>query len=125
MFTVTEDHRFVWPVKVEMPSADRPGEFAVQTFTGHFRLLSKERGLALTAAMADAVPTGVTAIAEQELIQIREVLIGWGDDVVDAEGVPVPFSPEMLEVVCRIDPVRTAIAVAYAEAAAGGARRGN
>lgn len=125
MFTVTEDHRFTWPVKVQLPSADKPGEFEVQTFTGHFRLLPKERANELAGAMTDAATRGAAAIGEQEMVQIREVLLGWGDDVVDADKTPVPFSTEALDVACRIEPVRTAIAVAYAEAAAGGARRGN
>ena len=125
MFTVTEDHRFTWPVKVQLPSADKPGEFETHTFIGHFRLLSKERNAALVADMAVAVPLGEAAIADQQMVQIREVLLGWGDDVVDVDGEPVPFSAEALDAICGLDQVRLAIAVAYAEAAAGGARRGN
>ena len=124
MFTLTADHSFVWPVKVRLPSTETPGDWDVHVFTGVFRLLSATEADALSARMKEAADEGSDAVSEQVMAQIREVLTGWREDVVDDSGAPLPFSAEALDRLCRHEPVRAAIAVAYAEAA-GGARRGN
>lgn len=124
MFRLTEIHRFSWPVKVEMPSATTPGSFEEQSFIGHFRLLSKDEQAALAEASAAAAQVGAEALAVEEMRQIAHVLEGWSD-VIDEDGAPLAFSEEVLLAACAHQPVREAIGRAYAEAAAGKARRGN
>lgn len=125
MFKVTDTPRFVWPVEVRLPSATEPGKIETQTFTGHFVLLGKDRMDEMAAAMATANSAGADATYAETMTQIRNVLVGWGDDVVDDDGAAIPFSAEALDDICRFPQVREAIAIAYGEAASGKARLGN
>lgn len=123
MFVVSEIRRFSWPVKVRFPSQSTPGEYEVEQFIGHFKLIGRERAVELGEAMEAARREGPRAAAAQEISQIAEVMEGWGD-VIDAEKAPVPFSVEALTAACRHPQVVAAINEAYVEGAAGG-RLGN
>jgi hypothetical protein len=100
------------------------------TFTGHFAFLDQERIDQLTVQTArrgallkrgeDAPELeGVTALAIAS-----EVLIGWGEDVVDDDDQPVPFTAQAADRFLRQQGVAAAVVDAWAESLQG-APRGN
>ncbi|MCC7487622.1 MAG: hypothetical protein IT529_21820 [Burkholderiales bacterium] len=56
---------------------------------------------------------------------LDRVVRGWGADVTDAEGNPLPFTPENKARVLAITYARAGIVAGFFEAASGGARRKN
>ena len=98
------DHR-AWPVTVTLRECDAAGAVTEveQTFVAHFRPTTEAAREAIVAA-ADAahpIPEGGThldmaAMLARNATYFCSMLKGWGPEVVDADGVPVPFSPEAL-----------------------------
>lgn len=100
MFRLKEpDEPTEWPVTVHVPQAG--GKTAKHRFTAHFRWLDAE---AWQAAAFDG---------DQALL--REVLVGWGEDLRDEHGEPIPFSSEQRDRLARITFVRRAVVTAYGE----------
>jgi len=100
------------------------------SFTGHFAFLDQERIDQLTVQTArrgallkrgeDAPELeGVTALAIAS-----EVLVSWGEDVVDDDDQPVPFTPQTAARFLQQQGVAAAVVDAWAESLQG-APRGN
>lgn len=56
---------------------------------------------------------------------LREVVLGWFDDVQDANGDPIPFSVEARDMMLDVPPVSAALLEAYLKGVNGGARAKN
>ena len=93
------DQVWSYPVPVSVPAGD--GQVAVRTYTARF-------------AMIDA--GDVEHLSEAALI--RKALRGW-DDIEDADGTALAFSPEALERLLRIHYWRRSTMEAYVRFARG------
>lgn len=92
-----------WPVTVRVPIDG--GRSTEETFTGHFKLLTKSR--------ADELDAGTV----YELLS--EVLVGW-DGVLDEDGADVAFTPDHRDALFEFQHTRDGVLEAYRRAAAGG-----
>lgn len=117
MFCVTQSPTFIWPVKFEMPSADKPGAFDQHTFDGVFKRLTEDTAKELMAKAEEAAreesagePDGQKAKAF-----IRLVLVDW-KGVTDADGKEVPFTYTTLDQVTAYPQARWGIMHAFREA---------
>lgn len=106
MFVLKAETEFDWPVKVKVPE---DGKHVVHEFTCRFRLIDAERMKALTEA----------GDAEAARSLLGEAIVGWGNDVADEDGKPIPFSSEALDRMLHVDYVFVAIAEAYHKAVTG------
>ena len=87
-FVVKQEHVFEWPVKVQVPSAERPGHWDVQTFNATFKALPVGDARALRDAAADEDSPERHRLLDQ-------VWLGWRDgDVLDGEKKPLPVTDE-------------------------------
>ncbi|TDP46074.1 hypothetical protein [Zavarzinia compransoris] len=84
MFVFKSRRPFEAPVTVDVPKAD--GSFDSHTFIGKFIVLpdDERRSLSENAGGGDK---GAKAVLDASLI-------GWGADLTDESGHPLPFSPE-------------------------------
>lgn len=89
-FVVTKEHLYWWPIKVSMPSADDAGEVQSFEFQMRFRALARSRVAEIDAEAAQN--PGIDIIGQT----VREVSVGWDQNVVDEHRAPVPFSKETL-----------------------------
>lgn len=97
-------HR-AWPVSVTLQESDANGAVAAieQTFVAHFKPVTEEEREAITAA-ADAahpVPEGEERLSMKALLArnatyFSAMLMGWGPEVTDDAGAPIPFSAKEL-----------------------------
>jgi hypothetical protein len=99
-FTFTREPVVDWPVTVQVPT-QRGVE--AQTFTARFRILP----------MAD----------RQEIGDIKALMarawVGWGADLLDADGAPLAFSDGVRDELMGYDYIVTAVSRAYARACMG------
>jgi|TARA_R100001510_G_scaffold46422_1_gene43349 hypothetical protein len=72
---------FKWPVEVQEPSSDRPGEFDTFEFTAVFKRVK----ISEIEKMGD----------DSGLPLVKKVLVGW-EGIEDEDGKPVPFSSDEL-----------------------------
>jgi len=84
MFVFKNRRPFEAPVTIEVPNAD--GTFDAHSFVGHFVVLPDEERRALYEA-AGGGDKGTKAVLEASLA-------GWGTDLTDENGHPIPVSPE-------------------------------
>ena len=104
MFILDLDPVFTWPVTVRMPNE---GGFRESTFAARFRLLNEVDRDTLIVEGGD---TGL----------LRRALIGF-DDVETPDGKPFDNSAESLAAALNLQPIRVALADAYAAAVYGAA----
>ncbi|HJW23758.1 MAG TPA: hypothetical protein VJ576_02580 [Rhodocyclaceae bacterium] len=144
-FIIDADPQLDWPVTVRMPATG--GGFVDRRFTARFRVLSEEGHKALfsspDAAKAGGQEGAEKAEAEKELVlsevlqdnaeRLPKIVVGWGEDVTDPQGRPVPFSVSTLQALIT-GPHGAAISkgfwqavneIRYGLAPAGGASLGN
>tara|TARA_A100001201_G_scaffold7888_1_gene12420 strand:- start:114 stop:446 length:333 start_codon:yes stop_codon:yes gene_type:complete len=99
---------FKWPVEIQEPSADRPGEFDKFEFIAVFKRVK----LSELEQMGE----------ESGLPLLKKVLVGW-EGIEDEDGKPVPFSSKELELfaddVDWMKGVLSSYTKTYAEAEAG------
>jgi hypothetical protein len=100
MFVVDVKNTFKSPVEFNLPG---DGEPIVAVFVAEFKRLPQSR--------IDAIVTRTEKITDDALV--REVLDGWDDEIKDAEGKPLPFTPENLDRVLEVNGVRKALAAAF------------
>ena len=101
-FVIDDNPTVPWPVIVKIPNG---GTFDETRFTGIFKVLS-EAEFEAWGATPD-IP--VEELSKRKLSQVladnaekfAQVLIGWGPEVIDAAGEPVPFSAEVLKAQVR------------------------
>ena len=110
MFKIVENPTFKHKVDVSVPV---DGGFAAQSFTAHFRVLRD-----------DELESHSTDSLENIKAYIRAFLIGWGEDLVDDDTKPVPYSEAVRETLIGTPFVRRALIDTYS-AAMVGAKRGN
>lgn len=128
MFKLSSEFTFRWPIKPIEPDPETPGKLIEHEFTGIFRIISPERAMAseearrkiIKLATADANIETLTKVnadlKAHDLKAVREVLIGWEEDLLDESGNPIPFSETTFAAVYAHDRVRAAIGRAYSEA---------
>jgi hypothetical protein len=95
-----------WPVKVQVPTDG--GASADQAFEARFRVVS-------STDFQTVFSRGVAAL-------LMEVVVGW-KGVKQADGNDLEFSPATLAMLIDVPFIATALADAYAELLAGGARK--
>lgn len=100
MFTLALRAEFTHPVTVMTPV---DGGHREDTFRARFAVVSAEEQADLLAANDD----GETFL--------RKIVVGL-EDIVDAEGKPVPFSPELLTAMLGLRWVRLGLIAAYSRA---------
>lgn len=122
-FVSTDDYTFSWPVKVTRPDPQKPGEVVTQSFNGTFRLLDDVEAVRV-AELHQNAKTGAAHL-EASKANIRAILFGWDNSIVDAGGRAIAFSTEALEQLMRFGPFRVAVINAYAEAVSKGPAAGN
>lgn len=125
MFKLSHNARFSASVTVYDPSVT--GE--PPTFTGHFKirteteiskLLNADRpwtAASLTQEQAEDVVGAMTDAQQTNFA--RAVLDGWGDDIQDESGQPLPYTAENRDRALALPFVRLAVASTYLRAIAG------
>ena len=98
-FVLSADPQFTTTVDVTAPTIDGPQE---QSFTARFR-----------ARTIEELPNRSEFDAEATRQFLREVLVGWGEDLVDDKGGPIPFSEAMRDVLIDTAWVRLPLVRAY------------
>ena len=119
-FVLTTQHLYWWPVKVSIPHPDpaKAGEYLEMEFKMQFESISREE--------ADRISNLIKADPAQEYADIKRVARNWDENVVDANGQAVPFSPEALDQLLQISWYRFAVYRAWGASLSGDkARLGN
>lgn len=105
MFKVEKPATIAWPVTVSIPRDG--GGTTKATFTGKFKILP---GAEFNAIYANGG-------SDEDLV--RNVLVGWNDDLCDESGSPLEFSEQNVDLIISIPYRRAAIVAAYLELAHG------
>lgn len=124
MFHLYQPDYIEWPVSVDLPA--KGGVKKPYKFTAHFKMLDEaecrdlqDRHNEMIVALRrrvdalngylkdDSVITEPLPCTHEELVD--EILCGWGDEVVDNDGEPVPFSDAAKAKLYRIQGVAQAI----------------
>lgn len=113
VFTIAEDFTYRWPVLARVP---QDGGYRDHQFSLDFRAIAVDRQLDLAAA-AERGDRGAAVTL------LTEVVAGWGDEVRDAAGVPLPFTPENLKRLLAVPGVAMGVVEAYRQSQAGEAFR--
>lgn len=120
-----------WPVTVRVPNA---GEVEEHQFTARFRHLdldqvremideivaaqNKERG--------DEQISAVNAVVDGAQLQIEQAMIywvGWGEDLTDTDGNPIPYGDETKRKLLGVRIIREALVKAWQDSQSGEAAR--
>lgn len=99
MFILTKRPKFTAEVKFMAPS--EAGRLKEVSFTGQFARLESEE----LEALQDKAAKGEV----RDLAMARKVLVGWGEDLVDEEKQPIPFSEENKEALLADAAAMTAV----------------
>lgn len=102
---------FQWPVVVRLP---KNGAYIEKRFTAEFALLPQEQVediLREIRASADDTPVSADLV--------ERLWVGWGDDVTDEAGQPLPVNEQNRHALRQIIPVRNAVLQAWLDAMAG------
>lgn len=110
MLKIVKNPEFTAKVKVTVPVN---GGSSDASFTGRFR--------ALTVTEAEGFNLATTAGTTEYL---RDIFIGWGEDVAEEDGTPLSFNDETRDQLIDIPYVRMGLLATY-NAAMSGAKRGN
>lgn len=108
-FIVRKDNCFEFPVEVEVPTASG---HRTETFTGKFHHHTFEEAQQLFDMSSN--DGGKSGANDQEIA--TRVLAGWAEDVVDADGQPVPYSDETRAELLRDPRVVRAVVTAFGKA---------
>lgn len=122
-FVLTTEHTYFWPVTVSLPDPAKSGELIEQKFDIQFRAMPRDESDAFDAELA-ALPPEAARQRKHDLL--KEIVLGWGDGVVDKKGHQVPFSAEALHQAMQMSWFLVAVYRAYAQSLSGDqARLGN
>ncbi|SFJ00259.1 hypothetical protein [Nitrosomonas sp. Nm34] len=99
MFKVEEQKSIKWPVNINIPKDG--GGVKKATFTAEFELIDQDE---FSAIYQDG---------GNDLDMLRRVLVGWGEDVVDEKGSPLPYGDETREKLIKKGYVRAGLVEAY------------
>lgn len=123
MFKLSEASSYPWPVRGELAGTK-------YSFTGEFAFILQERIEELTQKLARRQRLLEIGRDDEDLQEVnartvaREVLVGWGDDVVDDNDDPVEFNPVVRDRYLQIQGFALAVCNSWAESLQG-AKRGN
>ena len=92
-FTLSQTDRYWWPVTLRVPEPAKPGKIIEQSFQAEFEPLSPDEEV--EAADRAAKLTKGKDVVRHAIDQAARVVKNW-DGVVDGDGNPVPFTPEVL-----------------------------
>ena len=109
-------------VTVRAPDPEIADKIVEQTFTAHFRVLTNDEIRAFDEARTKL--SYDEAMADPFAFQ-KLVLTGWGEDVVDADGTPIPYSKEARDRALELPWFAKAVRDEYARGLAGEPRLGN
>ena len=138
-FSIKALDTYKWPVDVKVPVVNPhtgEGEFEVRSFTGIFKHLSlsesremmnrlKERSqadqAALTSAAESAEPDDAAAlqfkvgtmVADYQIALYADIWVGWGNDLTDENGDPLPYSDELKRKLLEERMIRDAVIAAH------------
>jgi hypothetical protein len=105
MFVIAQAATYTVPVKVFIPS--NKGKATAHTFTAEFRRLPMSEIEEMNAKLKEKTLT------DTQLLQ--DVMVGWGDDVQDADGNPLPFNERNFEALLDVFPTRGTLVQAFME----------
>lgn len=105
MFVIAQKPTYTIPVKVLIPS-DK-GKTTSHTFTAEFRRMSMREIEEMNARLKEQT------ITDTQLLQ--DVMVGWGEDVQDADGNPLPFTERNFEALLDVYPTRGTLVKAFME----------
>ena len=86
-FVLRKDDKFEFPVEVQVPTATG---FETQSFVGVFRRLPTADIQALYGGALQDQKPGSEPMSDLKIA--NRVFVGWGDDLVDDNGKPVPVT---------------------------------
>lgn len=112
MFAIAVSDTFLVPVRVEV--LDEKGLKKVHVFKAEFKRLDQDQLDAMNERLAQ------NAMTDQQVID--EVMVGWAD-VTDMNKQPLPFTPDNLAALLRVNPTRFCIVKTYFETVNAGARK--
>lgn len=110
LFVLDEAPTFTWPVKVPVPV---DGKYVRAEFTAVFANVIGQELDALTATDESGRP----AKTDREVADL--VLVGWGQDLKDATGEPLEFTPENKNRLLSSQRARMAVVGTFLAAARG------
>lgn len=104
-FKVRKTEYRAWPVTVKLLESDVLGIVTEteQTFVGHFKAISEAKHQSIIEALDAAYPLpagqerlDMPAVLRRNADYFSRLLVGWGPEVADENGAPLPFSVEAL-----------------------------
>jgi len=122
-FVLAETYSYWWPVIIRAPHPDEPGKILERTLKVQFEPQPREEAIAAQEKY-NTLETQRERDAH-EVEQLMKVCKNW-DDVVDADGGAVAFTPDNAAKALNIGWFRTGVYRAYSESLSGEeARLGN
>lgn len=124
-YRFVEHYHYPWPVIVRLPHPEHAGDTAEQSFEMTFRAITDDEARSLDERLATAETP--RAAADMETAFLLSVCTGWNEEVLDAEGEPVPFSGETLARMLAVPFFKRAVMAAFLGSMRheGGPRLGN
>ncbi len=142
-FSIKALDTYEWPVDVKVPVVNpdtREGEFEVRRFTGKFKHISLSESRELMARLSEqntkdnaelAEPADAGAmqfrlgamVAEYQIALYADIWVGWGNDLTDEHGDPLPYSDEMKRKLLEERMIRDAVIEAHKASQGGEAVR--
>jgi acyl-coenzyme A thioesterase PaaI-like protein len=111
MFKLQDHAEYDWPVEIHQPTDG--GEKLVAKCTIRFRAASQD----------DQDAYSDRRISETEFA--RKIIVGWGKDVADEEGVSLEFNDENRDRLLKVPYVRGSIVMTYLKSVSGLAQAKN
>jgi hypothetical protein len=124
-FVLTSNYQYWWPIKVRVPHEDarKAGQFREFQFMAQFQAMPIDEANALQAEIEALDPEAQGARQHDAL---KQVLIGWNDDVVGDDNEPIPFTPDNVQLVLSNIWALQALYLGWGASLTGGAaRKGN
>lgn len=142
-FSIKALDTYEWPVDVRVPVIDAEtgdGTYEIRRFTGKFKHVSVTEGKAImdrlssqldqdtkamtTASDAASAAFGASMMATHYEIELyAEIWVGWGEDLTDENGAPLPYSDELKRKLLEEAIIRNAVKEAHQKALGGEAVR--
>lgn len=122
-FKLAQTYRYWWPVTVQIPDPENPGQFVAQDLRVQLEPMTQTE---INAAQEDAAKLKtMRAVTDHGVRQMLRVIKSW-DGVVGEDGQPLPFAPAALEQALQHPWFRAAINKALLDSQNGeAARAGN
>lgn len=99
MFTLAKERLYWWPIKPDVPSSTKSGNWEQHSFEMQFKAIAQDRVDEIERQLKD-LPPDEQFKRKHEII--LEVAVDWRQ-VVDEDKQPVPFSTDMLDNAMRAE----------------------